>query len=320
MTYRGIALFAGVFLLSGAHQAEAAYQQKLVLPFAGYEFEKTADQDSEPLRFMERPLQLNDKLSNKPSSDDALSTPSLKNTDAEQDFSVPAASYILTRAEFTAIIVEKLYTQAALDSCFWDIASSLPVDFTLVFTDVHVNDRFAKHICVAMRDGIVSGYADGSFRPDRPINFAESAKILSRAYVLAPYAHLDLSSPWYKQHVEALAVRKTIPENITRLDQLMTAADAAEILTRIANNVTWRPSRSYEDFLPKQRKAPVTAVPKKVSPAQPKQSSSAAAKQVSSKQVSSIASKQASSIRSIMSSAPSSAATTSNKSGLWNPF
>src|SRR4051812_35763169 len=49
-------------------------------------------------------------------------------------------SQVLTRAEFTALVVEKLYTQNELDRCFWSIASNRPPHFTLVFTDVHVND------------------------------------------------------------------------------------------------------------------------------------------------------------------------------------
>lgn len=183
-----------------------------------------------------------------------------------------AAQQQLTRAQFTALIVEKLYTQDELDRCFWDLGSSRPPRFNLVFTDVHVNDRFAKHICVAMLNGIVKGQGDGSFRPDQKITFAESAKILSRAFNLAPYAEANRLQPWYREYVEALASRNAIPMSISRMDQLVTAAEAAEMFTRVATGTTNMPSRRYSDLVPqpprtvtvpqKSRPAPVSAVSK----------------------------------------------------------
>lgn len=160
----------------------------------------------------------------------------------------------LTRAEFTALIVEKLYSQAELDRCFWEITSPVPPRFTLVFTDVHVNDRFAKHICVAMHSGLVSGYGDGSFRPDRHITFAESAKIIARAFALAPYAQANRLEPWYREYVEVLGERNAIPLSIDGMEHTITGAEAADMFLRLSQGVTWLPSRSYEELAPKPRK------------------------------------------------------------------
>ncbi len=210
----------------------------------------------------------------------------------------------LTRREFTALIVEKLYTPVQIETCFWDIASSLPPHFTLVFTDVHVNDAYAKHICVAMRDGLIRGYADGSFRPDRPINVAESAKILSRAFVLAPYAEHDQRSVWYRAHIEALATQNSIPLSIKKIDQVVTAAEANDMIARLAENNRALPSRTYSELQPKPRKA--------VAPVKPKPTTVDAGKGTPAKSSAATSSKSAA-----KSSVP---ATASSKGGIWNPF
>lgn len=287
MTSRSFALTLGVVLLAGAQHAEAAYQQRM------FDVIDTNTQDTVVPRTNEET-----------SSGMTVVTPTIDEMNAPVAPTatfMPADSAILTRAEFTALVVEKMYNQAELDRCFWDIASKFPPGFSLVFTDVNVNDRFAKQICVAMRDGIIRGYVDGSFRPDRPVNAAESAKILSRAYSLAPYAHLDTVAPWYEAHVKALASRNAIPESITRLDQQVNGAQAQEMLTRLAEGITSRPARRYEDLMPK----PVV---------KPKPAAASTPKPVVSTPKSSAATSSAA-----VSSAASSAAS-SKKPSIWNPF
>lgn len=234
-------------------------------------------------------------------------------TDTDADTEADDSSMIklrlgteLTRAEFTALVVERLYTQSEIDSCYWDIASNLPPRFTLVFTDVHVNDRFAKHICVAMRDGLTKGYSDGSFRPTKKINFAEGSKIVSRAWALAPYAELHARGPWYQEYVWSLAIRNAIPQTITRLDQPLTAGDAGEMIVRVMERITTRPARSFEELMPRplKRKVPVQQKPVK----KDGQTSSASSKKPGASAASS--KKAASQASSAM----------SRESGIWNPF
>lgn len=169
---------------------------------------------------------------------------------------------ILTRADFVGGVVEALYDEEDIETCFWDITSPLPPRFTLVFRDVHVDHPASKHLCVAMRDGLIRGYADGSFKPDAKITMAEAGKIFSRVFVLAPFAEYDFRSPWYRHHLIALSDRNVIPMNIVSLTQYITAADAAEMLERLMEEDTSKPGTSYEELtgetLPqKQRSVPV---------------------------------------------------------------
>lgn len=216
----------------------------------------------------------------------------------------------LTRGEFTALVVERLYTQSEIDSCYWDIASNLPPRFTLVFTDVHVNDRYAKHICIAMRDGLTRGYSDGSFRSTKKINFAEGSKIVSRAWALAPYAELHARGPWYQEYVWSLAIRNAIPQTITRLDQPLTAGDAGEIIVRLMEGVTTRPARSFEELMPRplKRKVPVQQKPAGSSG----QKSSASSKKSTGSAVSSM--------KTSATSQGQTSSAVSKPTGIWNPF
>lgn len=163
---------------------------------------------------------------------------------------LPAPDALITRAQLTAMIVENLYAPAAIDRCYWDIGFPLPPRFTLVFADVSVDHPYAKHLCIAMRDGLIHGYGDGSFRPDVQINAAEISKILARAYDLTPYAESTQYDVWSEPYVWALSVRNAIPREIEHLTQPVTVAVAQEMLFRLQNEITNQPARTYEELVP----------------------------------------------------------------------
>ena len=88
---------------------------------------------------------------------------------------------------------------------------------------------------------------DGSFRPDQLITFAEASAILSRAYVLAPYADMNTKMAWYMPHAEALAARNVIPLTIKGFGHLVTDTETREMLDRLAEQITWKPSLTLEE-------------------------------------------------------------------------
>lgn len=162
---------------------------------------------------------------------------------------LPEADTSISRAQFTALVVEKLYAPTTIDHCYWDIGFPLPPQFSLVFSDVSVNDPYAKHLCIAMRDGLIRGYGDGTFRPEQPITVAESSRILSRAYGLTPYAdatHYDL---WYEPYVWALAERNALPLQIKNLSQSVSVSIAQEMQMRVHEHVTDKPKRTYRELM-----------------------------------------------------------------------
>lgn len=72
---------------------------------------------------------------------------------------------LVTRAEFSKMIVSAL----KLDT----------VAYEENFTDVKANDWFASFVATMVKNGFVSGYPDGTFKPNGHITRNEMAKILS---------------------------------------------------------------------------------------------------------------------------------------------
>ncbi len=177
---------------------------------------------------------------------------------------MPAADTALSRALFTAMVVEQHYSVVAIHECYWDIASSVPPQFTKVFADVATDHPYAKHLCIAMRDGLIRGYGDGTFRPDQPITMAEASRILARAYNLTPYAdaaHYDL---WFEPYVWALTNYNAIPLEIESLAQPVTVAIAQDMVVRVRDDLRMLPSRTYQELVAPPvsiRIAPASATP-----------------------------------------------------------
>ncbi len=147
-----------------------------------------------------------------------------------------------TRAGFVSMIVHRLYNDVTIDTCYWSLASELPPEFTLVFTDVPTTHAYGKEICVAFQNGIIRGYGDGSFRPNAPVSFAEASKMISRAYALHPWPDVAAatSNPWFDVYVRTLDAQGAIPESVRTFDQRMTRVVAGEILDRLDGHITNR--------------------------------------------------------------------------------
>jgi len=133
----------------------------------------------------------------------------------------------VNRAEFTKIVVNAIYPDKATGSnCFPDVKT----------------EWFAPFVCYAQSKNILGGYKDGTFQPINSINFSEGAKIIVNTFGI----EVDTSDPvWFKPFVEELGVRRAIPTTITDFGQLMTRGEMAEIVYRLLENVTDKPSQTY---------------------------------------------------------------------------
>ncbi len=162
---------------------------------------------------------------------------------------LPAPDAVLSRALFTAKLVEERYAPATIKQCYWDIASSVPPQFTQVFSDVATDHPYARHLCIALRDGLIHGYGDGTFRPDQPITAAEASRILARAANLTPYADATHYDRWYEPYVWELSQRNAIPLQIESLSQPLSVSAMQEMTVRITENITDKPARSYRSLV-----------------------------------------------------------------------
>ncbi len=123
----------------------------------------------------------------------------------------------ITRSEFTKVIIESTFSDEEINSC--DLS-------TVAFDDVP-NDNWAlKYLCVAKKNDIIRGYADGLFRPSQLINFAEAAKIITISFDIQIYRSAD-DLYWYYPYINALVEKKATP---TTIDSVFDEVNRAEMV------------------------------------------------------------------------------------------
>lgn len=135
----------------------------------------------------------------------------------------------ITRAEFTKILVNALNLEKT--------------GSTTAFKDVTGNKWFNSFVEIASSNGIVTGYNDGSFRPDAQITRGEMAAMIKRAYEdtvvfpeTASSSFPDVKAPyWATDYVNQVASVKIIngyKDNSFRPQRSATRAEAIVMMSR----------------------------------------------------------------------------------------
>jgi uncharacterized protein YkwD len=134
--------------------------------------------------------------------------------------------------------------------------SPIGMEFNACFSDVF-NQWFAPYVCVARRKGWVTGYGDGSFRPERTVNRAEAVTLTARAL---PYdtefpqrgiAFADVSqNAWFSSPLKKLESQGILPFLGSSFlpERGMQRGEAAEMLYRLRQNL---PGEEEEEIEPK---------------------------------------------------------------------
>lgn len=125
----------------------------------------------------------------------------------------------INRAEFTKIIMGATHTEEEINSC----------EPEKKFPDVDYEEWFGPYICVAYNDGVISGYPNGTFKPNNTINFVEAAKIIVNAFAF----DYEESSVWYEPFVKILQDKFAIPVTIESLEQNISRGEMAEMIYRL---------------------------------------------------------------------------------------
>ena len=141
----------------------------------------------------------------------------------------------LGRMDLASGIAHAVYADDIDDRCFDKIAPSVPAHFTWLFTDVPTTSVHAKEVCVGMLVGILEGHPNGSLGGNEGANLVETAKMLTKAYGIAPLPSLRLQShiPWHEPYWFALAKRNAIPASVTDRNATLTRGEFAEIVYRL---------------------------------------------------------------------------------------
>ncbi|MBD3156597.1 hypothetical protein GF369_02090 [Candidatus Peregrinibacteria bacterium] len=135
----------------------------------------------------------------------------------------------INRAEFTKIAL---------------LASGYEPEGSTCFPDV-TDQWFAPYVCKAQDLGLVDGYPDGMFKPERPINFVEAGKIVSNGLNLG----LDETNQneWFHKYIKALEEDSAIPLTIDTFDQYINRGEMAEMMWRIQTSQQEQ-TQNYEEL------------------------------------------------------------------------
>lgn len=134
----------------------------------------------------------------------------------------------INRAEFLTLLMRATGEKFEGSNCFNDVT----------------DQWFAPAICTAKKMGIVDGYNGGNFEPSRRINIAEASKIINK--ILDISTDETLNENWYQKFLKALEEKKAIPDSIFAADQEISRGEMAEIVWRVRENITNKPTQKYK--------------------------------------------------------------------------
>ena len=136
-------------------------------------------------------------------------------------------------------------TRAEVATMFTRLLKDRPVkgqSYAAGLSDIHAGDWYADTVGYAVQKGIVSGYPDGSFKPNQAITRAEFASIASRFAELTESKDLSFSdldaSYWGYKAIRLAASNGWIsgyPDNTFRPEQAITRAEVTSITNRMLN-------------------------------------------------------------------------------------
>ena len=136
-------------------------------------------------------------------------------------------------------------TRAEVATMFTRLLKDRPVkgeSYAAGLSDIHAGDWYADTVGYAVQKGIVSGYPDGTFKPNQPITRAEFSSIASRFAELTEEKDLTFSdldaSHWGYKAIRLAASNGWIsgyPDNTFRPEQAITRAEVTSITNRMLN-------------------------------------------------------------------------------------
>lgn len=122
---------------------------------------------------------------------------------------------LINRAEFLKILIESRFPsyQPKDLRCFYDVHSPVPV-------------WYSRPVCAGKELGIVQGYPDGTFRPDRAVNLVEALKMAFLSFSISPAAS---QGEWYQKYLNAASSRGILLHRLQTPDHLITRGEMASI-------------------------------------------------------------------------------------------
>lgn len=136
---------------------------------------------------------------------------------------------LVTRAQAVTFLVRELYPEQL----------EKPAEGT-TYSDVPKTHAFNKEIAIASKNGLASGFPDGSFRPDASLSRAETAAFLTRAYSLSEGKQTtnwsDTENHWAAAPILVMSSNGLVggySDGTYRPNQTVTRAEYAVFMSRL---------------------------------------------------------------------------------------
>ena len=138
----------------------------------------------------------------------------------------------INRAELLKIIIESKFSDEEIETALDDYRAK---NYWYVdLTDVDIDEWYAPYVRIAVKEGIVQGYADKTFHPAQNVNFVEALKMVMKAQGIS---YNEDTAPWYRGLVDEAANENLIPLDITAFDLNITRGQMADLITRTDKKV-----------------------------------------------------------------------------------
>jgi len=165
------------------------------------------------------------------------------------------------------------------------------------FPDAQAQDWFWSYVCAARKAGIVKGFNDGLFHPERPVTYAEALKMLSLLHGYDISA-LVAGEEWFLPYVRAAQVHKVLLPTSTGYNDPLTRGEMA----RLAASFTAKAQGEleiYRDAEQGKRRSSVASSSSSSSGSSVSSASSSVSSVGSSSSASSVSSSSSSSVSSV---------------------
>lgn len=136
----------------------------------------------------------------------------------------------INRVEFLKLALESKGIELSGADCFPDVR----------------NEWFAPYVCSAKKLGVVEGYPDGRFYPERSISFVEATKIASELFDLE--IDKSFSESWFHSYVKAFDRKALTPYTVSSFSYKLTRAEVAVIFFRLKHEYGGHKSITYEEI------------------------------------------------------------------------
>ncbi len=126
------------------------------------------------------------------------------------------------------------------------------------FPDVNSNDTFYEEIMTLKCEGVISGFSDGEYHPERPVTRAEMAKFVRNAFNFGvdtscdPFPDVGTDHPFYEEitTLKCMGIVGGFSDGEYKPDRLITRAQTAKLVNE-SRSTTPPPSDYSYEFIAK---------------------------------------------------------------------